>query len=144
MMLAEDARAEGKPIHSLETVAEQLGALQPATEDELAATVEQGLNDLDSGLARRVIVRLSNAWSASDADDLLHYQDWCECLNTDVERAQLKRLLDDRNPRLAERIDALHTQHGTLLVGVGALHMFGAAGLPALLQARGFKVTRVF
>ena len=144
VMLASAARAQGKPIHSLETVAEQLRALQPASEAESTELIEQGLDELENGAARRLITRLAAAWSASDAHTLMRYEDWCECVETPAARAQLKRLLDERNPPLAERIDALHAQHGPLLIGIGALHMFGPAGLPKLLQARGFKVKRVF
>ena len=50
---------------------------------------------------------------------------------------------DERNPAMAERIDALHREGQRLLVAVGALHMTGPKALPALLQARGFRVERV-
>ena len=144
MMLASLAHAQDKPIHSLETVSEQLHALEPRSQAEFTALFKQGLDDLDSGKARRVMNRMATAWSTNNADTLLHYKDWCECVETDADRAQLKRVFDDRNLLLAARIDALHAQHGPLLVGIGALHMFGPAGLPNLLRKRGFKVTRVF
>jgi len=144
MTLTAAARAQGKPVHGLETVAEQLRALQPATEAESAQLIAQGLDELDSGAGRRVMARLAAAWSAGDADTLGHYEDWCDCLQTAAARAQMKRLLDDRNPLLAGRIDALHARRGPLLIGVGALHMFGPAGLPRLLEGLGFRVTRVF
>jgi uncharacterized protein YbaP (TraB family) len=143
--LAATARSLGKPVVSLETVAEQLDALQlTATDAELAALVAQGLDELDSGAALRVATRLAAAWAASDDAPMLNYKDWCECLQTEAERTQFKHLLDERNPRLAGRIDALHGQRGPLLVGIGALHMFGPGSLPELLQARGFTVARVF
>jgi hypothetical protein len=144
VVLAYTARALNKPVHALETVAEQVRALRPGSAAQSASGIEQGLNDLDSGAARHVLARLAAAWAASDDAPLRSYADWCQCLDTEAARAQMKRLLDERNPLLAERIDALHAARGPLLVGVGALHMFGPAGLPALLQARGFKVTRVF
>lgn len=144
IVLAGTARALQKPVHALETARQQLDALQPASETALAALVQQSLDDLDSGAARRTLARLASAWAASDAGTLEHYGDWCACLDTPAARALHQRMLDDRNAPMAERIDALHRTQGPLLVGVGALHMFGPTGLPGLLQARGFKVTRVF
>ena len=55
----------------------------------------------------------------------------------------MKRLLDDRNPALAERIDALHAGGAPVFAAVGSLHMTGPLGLPALLAQRGFTVERV-
>jgi uncharacterized protein YbaP (TraB family) len=53
-------------------------------------------------------------------------------------------LLKQRNLAWAETLTReLKTASGTELVNVGALHMVGDDGLPALLKARGFKVERV-
>jgi uncharacterized protein len=52
-------------------------------------------------------------------------------------------LLKRRNAAWAEILVAAMAGQGTELVNVGALHMVGADGLPALLQARGFTVERV-
>jgi hypothetical protein len=64
-------------------------------------------------------------------------------VRTPAERRALQRLLDDRNPGLAEGIARLHDQGQRVFGAVGALHMVGPTGLPALLAARGFRVTPV-
>ena len=144
LVLAATAAALKKPVHSLETLAEQLAALTPADDAERIALVNEGLNQLEAGQTQRVMSRLATAWAASDADTLARYDAWCECTESDADRALTKRLLDDRNPRLADCIDALHRRQAPVFVGVGALHMFGSNNLPDLLRARGYTVTRVF
>jgi len=53
-------------------------------------------------------------------------------------------LLKRRNLAWADKLTAeMRQASGTELVNVGALHMVGPDGLPALLAARGFKVERV-
>ena len=58
-------------------------------------------------------------------------------------RQLLKRLLDDRNPGLADSVDRLHAQGRPVLAAVGALHMPGPGGLVALLEKKGYAVRRV-
>jgi uncharacterized protein YbaP (TraB family) len=52
-------------------------------------------------------------------------------------------LLKRRNLAWADKLTAERAGPGVQLVNVGALHMIGPDGLPALLAARGFKVERV-
>ena len=52
-------------------------------------------------------------------------------------------LLKRRNEAWAEALAAEMDKPGVELVAVGALHMAGADGLPALMAARGFQVRRV-
>jgi uncharacterized protein YbaP (TraB family) len=142
-VLAGFAQARRTRTVSLETPERQMAALIPAdaatAERYLAATLEQ----LDSGLARRVLVRLAQAWERGDLATVEGYERWCECVNNDDDRAMLAALNDERNPAMADRIEALHRDGQRLFVAVGALHMTGAKALPALLQARGFRVERV-
>ena len=87
--------------------------------------------------------RIAQVWAEGRFDELFRYEQWCDCLNTPQEKAQFKRLLDDRNPALAERIDALHNAGNKVFAAVGSLHMVGKMGLPALLAQRGYQVERM-
>ena len=84
--------------------------------------------------------RIASVWAAGDHQQLAKYEDWCECRKTPEEQVAMKRLLDDRNPALADGIDALHSSGRRVFAAVGSLHMVGPLGLPALLGERGFKV----
>ncbi len=140
--LAAYARAAGKSVVSLETPELQLALLRgdPQTAPE---RLEQGLAQLERGQVRPMLVRISQVWADGRDDELSRYAQWCDCAETDADRAALKRLLDERNPPLAERIDALHAAGRRVFAAIGALHMVGTVGLPALLAQRGFKVQRV-
>jgi len=74
---------------------------------------------------------------------MARFNEWCDCLNTGIEREMMRRLLDGRNPGLADRIDALHRGGRQVFAAVGSLHMFGPLGLPALMEKRGYRVERV-
>lgn len=129
-----------KTMVSLETPEMQLDTLQMKTPQETVIFVTDSLGYLHSGASRKVLNRMVNMWVKSDYKDLNHYIDWCECINTQTERSFMKRMLDDRNPDLAERIDTLHESGKQVFAAVGSLHMVGPIGLPALMEKRGYKV----
>lgn len=142
MMLVAMARSEGRPVQSLESVAEQLAALEP-TVAELPEVVDSALKQLQRGEVRAPLRKLADAWARGDMKTLASYERWCGCVSTAAERAWLKRVNDDRNVPLAARIAALHGAGQRLLVAVGALHMSGPQALPRLLAAQGFTVEAV-
>lgn len=143
MMLVAMARAEGRPVQSLESVAEQLAALEP-TAAELPEVVDSALKQLQRGQVRAPLRKLADVWARGDMKTLADYERWCGCVSTAAERAWLRRVNDDRNGPLAERIGALHGAGQRLLVAVGALHMSGPQALPRLLAAQGFTVEAVY
>ena len=51
-------------------------------------------------------------------------------------------LIVDRNRRWADQIEALLDDPQDYLVVVGALHLVGEDGLPAVLEARGVDIAR--
>jgi uncharacterized protein YbaP (TraB family) len=57
--------------------------------------------------------------------------------------ALYEALLKRRNQAWAQALVAEMDRPGVELVAVGALHMAGEDGLPALMAARGFQVRRV-
>ncbi len=142
-MLAGLAQALKKPVVALESAADQLGLLAGRNEAEERLMVDGALDELESGKARRQASRLMQAWAAADMDTFNDYPRWCECLDTPKDRAFMKRLLDDRNVLMAQKIAQRHEGGERVFAGIGVLHMVGEQGLPALMRARGFRVEAV-
>jgi len=140
LMLGRWAAEQGRPIAALENADEQLRALVPRRAAPALRALRQGLAQLEDGSLRPVLRRLAAAWERGDLAELADYTRWCECVADAADRAELKRLNDDRNPMLAARIAALHARGQTLLAAVGALHMTGPQALPRLLEQQGFVV----
>jgi uncharacterized protein YbaP (TraB family) len=143
IVLGVQARAKQLPIVSLETAQSQLELLLPRDDAELRRVVAQTLEQLERDRVRPLLRRLAQVWERSELDALERYQEWCECADTDEDRAFLRRLNDSRNAPMVERIAGLHAEGKRLLVAVGALHMTGDNGLPRLLAARGFAVEQL-
>ena len=141
--LAVSARNNNKPVFALESAASQLKMLTGESEAEEAEQIDAALDELESGQLRAQMKELADVWARGDVDKLSRYPEWCNCVNTPAERRLIKRLLDDRNPGLADGIERMHAGGQRMFAAVGALHMVGPQGLPALLSARGFTVAAV-
>jgi hypothetical protein len=142
-VLAGIGHSSRRAVVSLETPEQQLQLLKMESPQETISFVQDSLQELESGRSLKMIKRIAKVWADSDYNEMEHFSEWCECLKTESERAWMKRALDDRNPALAENIDALHTSGKQVFAAVGSLHMFGQSGLPKLLEQRGYRVERV-
>lgn len=141
--LALFARQRGMPVVSLETIELQLQALLSANAAEATGMLEDGLRELDAGTARQSLRDLVRMWETGDQQRLDTYQQWCECVVTPMEKLQMQRLLDQRNPAIAQQIDAMHRAGQRVFAAVGSLHMAGDRGLPAVLGRMGYQVERL-
>lgn len=142
-LLALIAHASNLKVVSLETVELQLKALFATNDKKARQMLEDGLRELESGHAREALLDLVTMWETGDLQRLDTYEQWCECVVTPTEKLQMQRLLDERNPAMARRMDALHQAGERVLVAVGSLHMAGPRGLPALLARMGYVVERL-
>ena len=143
VVLALVARQLGKTIAALETPEAQIAALTMPSAEATVEFVASSLDELESGRSGPLLLHLAASWRDSDLAELETYERWCECMHSDAERAAMKRFLDDRNPALADGIDALHAAGGTVFAATGSLHMVGRNGLPALMRQRGYTVEAV-
>ncbi len=141
--LALRAHTGKKAVVALENARDQLKALIGDDEAEEISQLDEALDQLESGEARVQNRALASAWASNDWHKLGDYRQWCDCVKTPADERAVRRLLDDRNPGMADGIDKLHAAGQRVFAAVGALHMVGPQGLPALLAARGFTVTRV-
>lgn len=142
-VLAGIGHGANKKMVSLETPEAQLRMLQMKDEQETISFVQDSLDELEAGRTGTFLKRIAEVWADADYAEMERFNEWCDCLNTAIEREMMRRLLDDRNPGLADRIDALHRGGAQVFAAVGSLHMFGPLGLPALMEKRGYRVERV-
>lgn len=141
--LAGTAMALGKPVIGLETPERQLRELVSDDPQRVTASVTSGLRQLESGNAGRMVTRIAQAWADGRLDLLESVPEWCDCVDSPAERADYERSIYGRNPGMAQAMAQQLRAGRSLFAAVGSLHMVGSIGLPALLQAEGFKVQRV-
>ena len=135
--LTERFRDDRKPVGGLETAQEQLmlfETLDPATQRTLLTRAAEGAGD-----AVQEVATLTDAWSRGDVAVLERM------INEDVDAVPAARaaIITDRNRRWSAWVVRRMDRPGTLLVAVGAGHLVGADGLPALLEAQRLKVIRI-
>ncbi|MBI5005578.1 MAG: TraB/GumN family protein [Nitrosomonadales bacterium] len=142
-VLAGIGHGANKNVVSLETPEAQAQMLLMKDERDTIAFVQESLDELEAGRASALLKRIARVWADSDYAELERYGEWCDCLETEMERGMMRRLLDERNPHMAERIDALHREGKRVFAAVGSLHMFGQFAIPALMAKRGYRVERI-
>ncbi len=132
--LMAEAVAAHKPLRYLETIADQFALLAPDDRALELQEFESGLKDLRDVAAG--VQPLTEAWSQGDQAKL------DELINGDLKDypEARKTLLDDRNRRWAPKIEAMLKERQVFFVTVGAGHLTGPTGVPALLRAAGYKV----
>jgi len=128
--VAQWAEADGKPVAALETLHEQLllfKQLDAATQRQVLLKTVEELGTMDRETATLVAL-----WRTGDIESL------AQLLESDFEgfEALRERLVAGRNRAWLPPIEALLEAGGTSLVVVGALHLVGPEGVPALLAER--------
>jgi uncharacterized protein len=131
------ARAEGKPIQGLETVAFQVSRFDGMTMADQDRMLAQTLKDLDTEMAG--VRTLANAWRNGDrpAVERLMLPDLKE------DPRMYQRLLVDRNRTWLPKVEALFSRRGHAFVVVGAAHLVGPDGLLSILRGKGYSVDQM-
>ena len=134
MTMTERAAADGKPVEGLETIDEQLAFLDglpiEAQREMLLQTLVEGASMSES------IDDLIDAWHHGDTATLEE-----SLLESAVGLEELNEVLvSGRNRRWAETISTWLDDERNYLIVVGALHLVGDQGVPALLEKRGFGI----
>lgn len=127
-------RDAGKPIGGLETVERQFRAfdtLPEAVQQRLLIETVREAKDIPS-----LYDRILNAWIKGDIATLAREDQLSEEPDPAVEQA----VLIDRNRDWVTSVEALR---GRPFIAVGAGHLTGKGNLVELLQAKGYRVTRV-
>lgn len=129
--------APGKPVHEFEGAAAQLAIFDAMAEDDQRELLVQTVSGIDEVEAESR--RLAAAWKRGDMELIARETDGGMLTDPELRDA----LLVKRNKAWVEKLSALLTRGEHPFVAVGAAHLAGHDGLPALLTARGYKVTRL-
>ena len=140
--LMAQARAAGKPVRGLETVASLVTLMNslpgPDQLSMLHGLLAPPAPDQDAA-ERTQATSLEDAWQAGDLDQIARSAAAMDRASPELFTALLTR----RNAIWAARLDALAHEGAPLLVTVGAAHLVGPGNLRELLAARGYRVERI-
>ena len=140
VFLAGFAQGAKKPIVALEAIATQIRAINGLLGDDRDAAVTQMLDEIDSGETRAQLKKLASVWESADHDALSNYLLWCNCVKTEKDAKLMEQFNDERNPAMADGIDAMHSQGKSVFAAVGSLHFTGPKALQDLMASKGYVV----
>jgi len=132
------ARTDKKARSGLEGIEQQLHAFDAAPINEQELSLREALRP-DAELQNDVR-ELHRAWRSADLAALEAIQREEFFVKTPVTG---RLVLTDRNRNWLPQMQAMLAQSQTTLVVVGALHLVGDEGMPALLAKSGFQVERL-
>jgi len=146
-VLEAKALDQGMAIGALETVEDQIAVFSGMEEAEMVELVRQIVADAEGdGLDAYVGAYFEAITERYLAGDIAGIRDLSReqlpSSDEGLNQRLMTRLIDDRNRRFAVRLEDTLPAGGAF-VAVGALHLPGEAGLIALLQAEGYRVTLV-
>ena len=127
----------GKPVKGFETAEEQMRYFADMPEKAQVDFLTSELDDFDSAIDK--FKQMLAAWQAGDTDalDKLNNEDF-----RDKYPDLFQILVVKRNEKFTAQIEDLLKGDGVSFVAIGAGHLVGKDGVPAMLEKRGYKVTR--
>jgi len=145
LMLYKDAKRLQKPVYGLETAEEQLQIFASFSLEEQIILIKETLKQFNS--MPKLFDKLHELYLARDLSAIMVFSK--NYMRSDNEQHELllniflKRLLDERNLRMIERMQS-YLQKGNAFIAVGALHLPGDQGLLRLLEKQGYQVKVIY
>ena len=142
MLLYTQAAAQGKRVYGLETVSEQVGAMESMPQDLQINMLRDAVAQHDQ--LDQIIEALINAYLQRDLSALESISDKA-MQQGDARVAELftSQVVVNRNRRMLERMQP-RLREGNAFIAVGALHLPGKDGLLNLLRNKGYQVSPVY
>lgn len=130
------AKEAGLKRQSLETLAYQMARfdeLSPKLQEEMLIS---GMKELDTQVGN--VTEMAKQWAAGDIKSL----EKSLLVSFEDSRELYDRLLVERNRNWVPHVETCLQQNAGCFIVVGAAHLVGPDGLPALLANKGYKVTQ--
>jgi uncharacterized protein YbaP (TraB family) len=142
--LAQLARQGTTRVVALEMVDSQLGEFKKMTSAQQWNFLDESLDNLASGEELDEARGLVDAWANADRAALDALASRAEEDDSVSGKFMREVLLDGRNGALADKLAVLLKKEEKTVAAIGLLHLLGKRGVPALLQAKGYRVERVY
>jgi uncharacterized protein YbaP (TraB family) len=140
----QQAREQGKRVVALESMSGQMQILDSLPLELQSAMLQITVDDLASGDVEGIVAQMITAWRTGDMNTLGAVLLAEEQKLPDAMAEQFhNRFLTERNIAMAGKIERMLRGGEKVFVAVGAMHMVGDDGLPAMLAARGLEVRRL-
>lgn len=144
LLLYQEAQKLQKPTYGLETVQEQLAVFDNIPEADQITMLKDTVKNLKK--MPTVFKEMHDLYLQRDLTELLKYS--IEEMkkgsdNLSLVEAFYKRVVDDRNIRMVERMEK-RLKAGNAFIAIGALHLPGKKGVLKLLQYRGYRISAVY
>jgi len=140
LYLAAIATLFDKPISGLESADEQIAVFDGMSDDEQRASLEDTLAALEDGRGKAEIEAMVSAWASADPAALAAALERAVADAPPGVRALQRRLFDQRNELMAERIEAIVRSRQPAFVAIGAAHLVGRDSVVELLRKKGLTV----
>lgn len=137
LQLKPEFTSANKPVKGFETAEQQLHYFADMSDKAQLDFLVSELDDADKAVDE--FKELVAAWYAGDVDklDALNNADF-----RDKHPDLFQLLIVKRNQNFTTQIEDLLKSEGTTFVAIGAGHLAGKEGVPAMLEKQGYKVTR--
>lgn len=138
------ADRQAMAVQELESAEYQMALFDRMPDNMQEQYLRENLVELGDGNALKKAQALIDAWASANGDELEALLR--ESMNEKTVSSEFTHrvLLEERNPKMASRIESLLKGGGTTFVGVGLLHLLGETGLPSLLRQRGYEVEKLY
>ncbi len=142
VVLLREAKHAKMRVVEVEGGATQCGVLAAASAAETKATMTRFLEAVRQNRMEKRLIEMMAAYRAGDGPELtrlvaLDFGDTPEGLSA------RRRILDDRHPAMADKIDSYFKQSESHFVVIGVGHLFGENNLLDALAKKGIKSKRV-
>ena len=129
--------SKAQRIDELESAEYQLSLFSAASDQEQQELLAVTLSQVEK--TKEFMQKMQDAYLSGDAEKLLaviHEQDT-------LPKMLRKKLIDDRNVSMAEKVEGYLKGNEPVFVVVGAAHIVGDTGIVKLLKGKGYKVEHV-
>ena len=140
--LQEAATQRGLALHGLEQIEEQIAMFNDMAEDDQIAMLDATIAQSDQ--VEVMFEKMRGAYLDQNPARIFEMMQAQQTgFDPELVETFTERLLDERNERMAERMQPRLAEGGAF-IAVGALHLPGEGGILKLLEGQGYQLTRLY